>query len=818
MKKLKLLSGISLSFQNTEDFDKKIDNALRDLGKFLDTRRVYIYLYETEEILKNKFEWSSDGIYNKLKDIEFKKAILSDDFFNHKGYICIEDVSKLPKNIIEKLKPFNIKSLIIYPLTIKGEIKGFLGVEEVNKIREWKNEEIELINTVSSMIASAYEKNYFQQEIIDSENNFKNFFETIDDMFIVSNLEGKIIHFNQSLVDKTEYSSLELKDMNILELYPKDKKENACTLLDKLLNASDKFFSLEVESKKGKIYLVESRNWIGKWDREDCIFTILKDVTKENENLELFSKIFEENPLPMAIVSKDNMEFTEVNPEFSKVLGFSKEETLGRTIKEINIIEDFEKFKKDSIQLRKKGRIKNKEQIIKAKDGNLLNVILSVESINNKGKESYIAVIIDITLRKRSEKLLEESEKRFLLALDASNVGLWDINIETKEVFLSSRWKKIMGYLDDEIENSFEGWQNLWHPDDKEDIEKTIDDYMKGKNDKYESTHRLKHKDGTWRWILSRGGVLRDSKNIPYRWIGTNIDITKEEEQSLELERIFTINLDLLCILDMKGYFIKANKAWDDILGYCYKDLKNQNITEFIYKDDIQITLEAMKKLEDGEKVDCFVNRYNDKEGKCHYLEWRANPYEGLIYASARDITDRINYENKILDISNRDALTNVYNRRYVFNKVEKIINKYRLENKTFSVCILDIDHFKKINDTYGHLTGDCVLKEFTKTIDENLRLDDILGRYGGEEFIVILDNVNKKESSLIIERILDIVRERTFICNGNEINFTFSAGISNFKELKDNESTIDTLVDIADKRMYQAKETGRNRVIIDDY
>ena len=242
--------------------------------------------------------------------------------------------------------------------------------------------------------------------------------------------------------------------------------------------------------------------------------------------------------------------------------------------------------------------------------------------------------------------------------------------------------------------------------------------------------------------------------------------ITEEQEKSLELERIFTVNLDLLCILDMEGYFIKVNKAWDDILGYSSKELKDQNITEFIYKDDIEITIEAMKKLEYGEKVDCFVNRYNDVDGKCHYLEWRAKPYEGLVYASARDITERVEYENKILDISNKDALTNVYNRRYVFNKAEEIINKYKKKDEIFSLCILDIDYFKKINDTYGHTTGDCVLKEFTKTIGENLRLDDILGRYGGEEFIVLLVGSDKEEGKKIIGTILEIVREKTFTCS----------------------------------------------------
>ncbi|HHX60118.1 MAG TPA: diguanylate cyclase [Epulopiscium sp.] len=385
-----------------------------------------------------------------------------------------------------------------------------------------------------------------------------------------------------------------------------------------------------------------------------------------------------------------------------------------------------------------------------------------------------------------------------------------------KKVFLSPMWKGILGYSDDEIGDYIEAREKLGHPDDKDKMHKAGTDYVEGKSKHYEVIHRLKHKDGHWRWILTRGGILRDEKGTPYRWIGTNIDITTEHEQALEFERFLSVNLDLLCTVDMEGKFLKTNQAWEDMLGYPSSELKGRRFLEFVHPDDIPSTLEIMGKGKKGKHVLQFVNRYISADGTYHYIEWRSIPYEGTIYAAAHDITERIEYEKKILDISNRDTLTNVYNRRYVFQRLEEILEEYKRVGKIFSVCILDIDFFKKINDSYGHQAGDYILKEFTRNIGENLRPYDILGRYGGEEFIVILNNSDQYQSQVVIGRILDIIRNKIFVFRDEKIKFTFSAGIVSGNEISKDEIIIDRLVELADKRMYGAKKTGRNKIIFE--
>ncbi|MGO1468447.1 MAG: sensor domain-containing diguanylate cyclase [Tissierella sp.] len=422
----------------------------------------------------------------------------------------------------------------------------------------------------------------------------------------------------------------------------------------------------------------------------------------------------------------------------------------------------------------------------------------------------------DITIRKEAEKKLKENEKRFLLALNVTEAGLWDIDMVNKTMYLSPMWKTILGYKDHEIENSFEAWVNLWHPDDSDIIIKALNDHIDAKTKHYNVIHRLKHKDGNWYWILSRGKILRDSNNRPYRWIGTHIDITEKHEQSLELERFFTINLDLLCLLDMNGNFLKVNKAWEDILGHTRDELNGTNVVNFLHKEDIKKTISVLQDLKSGKKFVHIVNRILNKDKKYMYIEWRVNSYEDVIYVSGRDITERVEYERKILDMSNRDALTNAYNRRHIFDRAKEIIEEYKRIKKIFSISIIDIDNFKDINDNYGHQAGDYILKSFTEVIDENLRPYDLLGRYGGEEFILILNNINRKESSLVVGRILNIIRNKTFNFDGQDINLTFSAGISSCTEMEKNKILIDDLVKIADQRMYYAKKTGKNKVVFE--
>lgn len=151
----------------------------------------------------------------------------------------------------------------------------------------------------------------------------------------------------------------------------------------------------------------------------------------------------------------------------------------------------------------------------------------------------YLQDITDQVLRDKALKMIEESLN---LAIEATNAGVWDYDMVTGFVHYNEQWKIMLGYEGDEIEANFEGWRKLWHPDDVIKIQNAIDTYLKKESDHYEVIHRLKHKNGTYRWIMTRGRIIYDDQDQPLRWIGTNIDITER----MEIETILEENNRLL--------------------------------------------------------------------------------------------------------------------------------------------------------------------------------------------------------------------------------------------------------------------------------
>jgi len=160
-----------------------------------------------------------------------------------------------------------------------------------------------------------------------------------------------------------------------------------------------------------------------------------------------------------------------------------------------------------------------------------------------------------------------------------------------------------------------------------------------------------------------------------------------------------------------------------------------------------------------------------------------------------------------------RDALTGVGNRKLLEIKISTAIAEYHQHQIPFGLLFLDIDHFKAVNDTYGHKEGDLVLQNTAKNMTGHLRDTDICGRWGGEEFIAILYNVNLKSLSRIAEKLRTMIANSTVTVNGERISVTASIGAA----LARQEETMETIIERADQLMYQSKQNGRNRVTSED-
>lgn len=193
-------------------------------------------------------------------------------------------------------------------------------------------------------------------------------------------------------------------------------------------------------------------------------------------------------------------------------------------------------------------------------------------------------------------------------------------------------------------------------------------------------------------------------------------------------------------------------------------------------------------------------------------LEKQTKELQTVNESLEQEIAARKKAEEELYHASIHAPLTGLYNRRFIMGQLENKIKEYERTGSDFSVTIIDFDLFKKINDTYGHLAGDFVLKECAKLMLESVRPYDLTGRYGGEEYIIISDHVDLAQAETSIHRMLKNIREHVFEYTGQKLRITFSAGIASSQEIADNLS-LNGLIEIADRRLYAAKNRGRNQI-----
>lgn len=179
------------------------------------------------------------------------------------------------------------------------------------------------------------------------------------------------------------------------------------------------------------------------------------------------------------------------------------------------------------------------------------------------------------------------------------------------------------------------------------------------------------------------------------------------------------------------------------------------------------------------------------------------------IYITVQDVTDFVIYEHKLIQMAKIDGLTGVFNRRYLDTRLQEELERSRRHGNPLSIMMLDIDHFKEINDTHGHICGDYTLRKISELLLELVRTSDILGRYGGEEFCCVLPETSFEQALVLAERCREQIAVGRFSCTDYLTRVTVSIGVTDLHR----DDTLDSMIKRADDALYQAKRTGRNRV-----
>lgn len=272
------------------------------------------------------------------------------------------------------------------------------------------------------------------------------------------------------------------------------------------------------------------------------------------------------------------------------------------------------------------------------------------------------------------------------------------------------------------------------------------------------------------------------------------------------------------------------------LLGFTVEEMKELNLRSLIL--ETRMVSEGMKAVESFESLE-------DKRKKGHVEKWQADylmqtkdgrriwvsdisyPWfdanGGIIgsVGSLRDITDRVEAERKVKDeltrLANTDVLTGLSNRRMFFSTLEDELRRIRRTRNSLSILLMDVDHFKRINDTYGHMAGDVVLQAITRLMNECLRETDMAARLGGEEFGVFLPDTPVEGAYWVAERIRSSIANHIFSIDNEDqpVTCTVSIGVAAAKFSDELDAA--GLYKIADTRLYIAKNTGRNQVSLDE-
>ncbi len=419
---------------------------------------------------------------------------------------------------------------------------------------------------------------------------------------------------------------------------------------------------------------------------------------------------------------------------------------------------------------------------------------------------------------KRSRLELRTRENRMHHALEGTNSGLWDWDIRKNRLYLSQRFESMLGYAPGEIGNTLLSLKSFVHPDDYKDVRQRLQDHLKGDSTIFESEHRFRHKSGSWVWVYGRGKVVnRDNRDNPIRMVGTQTDISerkKVEEQLRQSALVFETISEAVIVCDKDNRIVSVNHAFTEITGYSKQDVigKDPRILQS-GRHDAHFYKDMWHRIKhDGVWQGEIWNR---SKGGDIYPEWLSiatirGPDENIdqYIAVFSDITKRKEDEEIIRYQANYDALTELPNRHLLLDRLGFELQRAKREGTLVALMFIDLDRFKPINDTYGHMVGDQLLWEVSKRLTSHVRETDMVARLGGDEFTIILPNIEDiSEVEHMTSRILSEIAH-PFDLDGHELFISASIGITIYP---DDGTDISTLMTNADNAMYRAKDEGRN-------
>ncbi|MCZ6912523.1 MAG: EAL domain-containing protein [Proteobacteria bacterium] len=428
-----------------------------------------------------------------------------------------------------------------------------------------------------------------------------------------------------------------------------------------------------------------------------------------------------------------------------------------------------------------------------------------------------------LTLSHRLENIEELRQVSDICAND----GIWDYNPATRRLIFSPRWKTMLGYAQDELTDSPD-WRDLVHPDDLSRVQGEMRAYVDGRAENFESTHRMRHRAGGWRWVHSRVLALRTESGSVRRLVGVELDITQrktyEEALFREKERAqITLQSigDGVVTTDENSLVDYLNPVAEDLTGWSLEDAQGKKVDE-IFRSFHEETCEPLEnplamaikrcRLIKTVRPTLLIRR----DGNELYIESTAAPIRNgsgdvsggvLVF---HDVSESRELNRKLSYHASHDILTGLVNRREFENKLERALKAAQSRDTSYALCYLDLDQFKIVNDTCGHSAGDALLGQLGALLKSRIRWRDTVARLGGDEFGVLLESCSLDEAVKTAEDLRETVKEFRFVWEDRAFRLGVSIGIV---PISSENQDVAALLSAADSACAAAKEAGRNRI-----